>query len=134
MIDDSDPGVALTVTTLITAMAQDALEAFSGCYQKAVKRLDRVSRRGHIRLCQLTRQIIFDGDYPPEYVYYKVCRMLVIEWRSSADCNRCPIRGCRSSSCASCSTIHLQVMRFRPSSRYLALIFRRQCPGHGDAQ
>jgi AP-2 complex subunit alpha len=82
MIDDSDPGVALTVTTLITAMAQDALEAFSGCYQKAVKRLDRVSRRDYIRLCQLTRQIIFDGDYPPEYVYYKVCRPRVTKLRT----------------------------------------------------
>jgi hypothetical protein len=115
MIDDSDPGVALTVTTLITAMAQDALEAFSGCYQKAVKRLDRVSRRAFIRLCQLTLQIIFDGDYPPEYVYYKVCRARVISLRSGADFNRCPIRGCRSSSCASCSTTHLQASRLCPS-------------------
>ncbi|ORY35736.1 adaptin N terminal region-domain-containing protein [Naematelia encephala] len=57
MMGDRDPGVALTVTTLVTAMAQGNLEAFSGCYQKAVDRLDR---------------IIFDGDYPAEYVYYKV--------------------------------------------------------------
>jgi AP-2 complex subunit alpha len=42
MMEDHDPGVALTITTLVTAMAQQDLEAFSGCYQKAVKRLDRV--------------------------------------------------------------------------------------------
>jgi AP-2 complex subunit alpha len=44
MMDDADPGVALTVTSLVTALAQTNLEAFSGCYQKAVDRLDRVSR------------------------------------------------------------------------------------------
>lgn len=43
-MDDPDPGVALTVTSLVTAMAQDNLEAFSGCYQKAAKRLDKVSQ------------------------------------------------------------------------------------------
>lgn len=32
----------MTVTTLITAMAQDHLELFAGCYQKAVDRLDKV--------------------------------------------------------------------------------------------
>lgn len=45
MMDDHDPGVALTAATLVTAMAQDDLEAFSGCYTKAVKRLDAVSGR-----------------------------------------------------------------------------------------
>jgi AP-2 complex subunit alpha len=44
MMDDADPGVALTVTSLVTALAQTNLEAFSGCYQKAVDRLDRVGR------------------------------------------------------------------------------------------
>lgn len=43
MMDDPDPGVALTATSLVTAMAQDNLEAFSGSYQKAAKRLDSVS-------------------------------------------------------------------------------------------
>ncbi|KAK4689163.1 AP-2 complex subunit alpha, partial [Tremellales sp. Uapishka_1] len=57
MMDDSDPGVALTITSLVTALAQANLEIYSDCYQKAVDRLDR---------------IIFDGDYPAEYVYYKV--------------------------------------------------------------
>jgi hypothetical protein len=42
MMDDSDPGVALTVTALVTAMAQADLDVFSGCYAKAVSRLDRV--------------------------------------------------------------------------------------------
>ncbi|WWD19238.1 hypothetical protein CI109_103696 [Kwoniella shandongensis] len=57
MLDDYDPGVVMTVTTLVTTMAQADLEAFSGCYQTAVNRLDK---------------IVFDGDYPPEYIYYKV--------------------------------------------------------------
>jgi AP-2 complex subunit alpha len=42
MLDDSDPGVTLTVASLITAMAQRDLDAFSGCYQRAVNKLDRV--------------------------------------------------------------------------------------------
>lgn len=57
MMDDVDPGVSLTATSLVNAMCQDELEAFEGCYEKAVKKLDR---------------IVFDGDYPAEYVYYKV--------------------------------------------------------------
>ena len=56
-LDDPDLGVALTATSVITAMAQDDLEAFEGCYERAVWRLDR---------------IVFDADYPPEYIYYKV--------------------------------------------------------------
>ena len=43
MMADSDPGVVLTVTTLVMGMAQSNLEVFSGCYQKAVDKLDRVS-------------------------------------------------------------------------------------------
>ncbi|WWC90553.1 uncharacterized protein L201_005489 [Kwoniella dendrophila CBS 6074] len=57
MMDDYDHSVVMTVTTVITAMAQDHLEAFSGCYQKAVNRLDK---------------IVFDQETPAEYVYYKV--------------------------------------------------------------
>ncbi|WRT68596.1 uncharacterized protein IL334_005574 [Kwoniella shivajii] len=57
MMDDYDQSVVMTITTLITAMAQDHLEAFSGCYQKAVNRLDK---------------IVFDQETPAEYVYYKV--------------------------------------------------------------
>ncbi len=43
MMDDPNPGVALTATSLVMTMAQSNLEAFGGCYVKAVKRLDRVS-------------------------------------------------------------------------------------------
>ncbi|WVQ68450.1 uncharacterized protein L199_006658 [Kwoniella botswanensis] len=57
MMDDYDHSVVMTITTLVTAMAQDHLEAFSGCYQKAVNRLDK---------------IVFDQETPAEYVYYKV--------------------------------------------------------------
>ncbi|WVQ79744.1 hypothetical protein IAT38_001844 [Cryptococcus sp. DSM 104549] len=57
MMEDRDPGVVMTITTLVTTMAQAELEAFSGCYQKAVNLLDK---------------IVFDGNYPTEYVYYKV--------------------------------------------------------------
>ena len=45
MMSDSDPGVVLTVTTLVMGMAQSNLEVFSGCYQKAVDKLDRVGLR-----------------------------------------------------------------------------------------
>ena len=41
-------GVALCVTNLVSAMAQDNLDDFAMCYQKAVERLTRVRRR---RLC-----------------------------------------------------------------------------------
>ncbi|ODN90783.1 AP-2 complex subunit alpha [Cryptococcus wingfieldii CBS 7118] len=57
MLGDRDPGVVLTVTALVTAMAQSELEAFSGCYQKSVDMLDK---------------IVFESHYPPEYIYYKV--------------------------------------------------------------
>jgi AP-2 complex subunit alpha len=57
LIDDRDPGVAMTAVTLVTTMAQDNLDAFQGCYKRVVEKLDR---------------LIFDGDYPSEYVYYKV--------------------------------------------------------------
>ncbi|EKD01853.1 hypothetical protein A1Q2_03916 [Trichosporon asahii var. asahii CBS 8904] len=41
MIGERDQGVAMTATSLVTAMAQDHLEAFAGCYQHAVDRLDK---------------------------------------------------------------------------------------------
>lgn len=43
LMGDPDPGVAITAVTLVTAMSQSNLDAFKGCYQKAVSRLDRVS-------------------------------------------------------------------------------------------
>lgn len=57
MMDDRDPGVALTVTSLVTALAQDHLDAYAICYQKAVDRLSH---------------LIFDREFPADYVYYKV--------------------------------------------------------------
>ena len=42
MMGDPDPAVALTMASLVTAMAQDNLDAFRGCYQKALKWLDMV--------------------------------------------------------------------------------------------
>ena len=38
-------GVVLSVTSLVMALAQDHLDAFAVCYQKAVDRLNRVSRQ-----------------------------------------------------------------------------------------
>ncbi|WVN86237.1 uncharacterized protein L203_101398 [Cryptococcus depauperatus CBS 7841] len=57
MMADRDSGVVLTITALVTAMAQAEMEAFSGCYQKAIDILDK---------------IVFDPVYPPEYIYYKI--------------------------------------------------------------
>ena len=57
MIGDRDPGVSMNAVTLVTTMAQDNLDAFQGCYKLVVEKLDK---------------LIFDGDYPSEYVYYKV--------------------------------------------------------------
>jgi AP-2 complex subunit alpha len=42
IMDDEDLGVVVSVTSLIMAMAQDNLDAFSVCYQKAVDRLHKV--------------------------------------------------------------------------------------------
>jgi len=43
-MDDFDLGVVVSVTSLIMAMAQDNLEAFSISYQKAVDRLQKASK------------------------------------------------------------------------------------------
>ena len=42
LMGDSDPGVALTATSLVMGMAQGNLDLFGACYQKAVDRLDKV--------------------------------------------------------------------------------------------
>ncbi|CAK9785403.1 Adaptor protein complex AP-2 alpha subunit [Cutaneotrichosporon oleaginosum] len=57
LIGERDQGVAMTVVSVVTAMAQDNLEVFSACYQRAVDRLDK---------------IVFDSETPATYVYYKV--------------------------------------------------------------
>ena len=66
-------GVALSVTSLVMAMAQDHLEAFSICYQRAVHRLNKVRVAPNIPNIRTNlAQIIIDHQYSSEYVYYKV--------------------------------------------------------------
>ncbi|KAG9104756.1 hypothetical protein FRC06_011238 [Ceratobasidium sp. 370] len=57
IMDDDDLGVVVSVTSLVMALAQDHLEAFRVCCQKAIDRLHK---------------IVIDRDYSPEYIYYKV--------------------------------------------------------------
>ena len=57
VMDDPDMGVALSVTSLIMALAQDQPEAYKGSYVKAAQRLKR---------------IVIDGDVSQDYIYYKV--------------------------------------------------------------
>lgn len=56
-MDDVDLGVALSVTSLVMALAQDNLDQYKGAYVKAASRLKR---------------ILIDGDYNSDYLYYKV--------------------------------------------------------------
>lgn len=56
-MDDVDLGVALSVTSLVMALAQDNLDSYKGAYAKAAGRLKR---------------ILIDGDYALDYLYYKV--------------------------------------------------------------
>jgi AP-2 complex subunit alpha len=57
LMDDIDIGVALSVTSLVMALAQDNLEQYKGAYVKAAARLKR---------------ILIDGEYTTDYLYYKV--------------------------------------------------------------
>ncbi|KAK0652096.1 adaptin N terminal region-domain-containing protein [Cercophora newfieldiana] len=57
LMDDVDLGVALSVTSLVMALAQDNLEQYRGAYVKAAARLKR---------------ILIDGEYAGDYLYYKV--------------------------------------------------------------
>jgi hypothetical protein len=71
-------------------MAQDNLDDFAMCYQKAIERLTRVSL--HVSStdlqsetdtqfdCSSWSQLIFDREFPSDYIYYKVN----IEQRNSA--------------------------------------------------
>src|SRR5687768_10627370 len=64
-MDDSDLGVALSVTSLVMTLAQDNLEQYRGAYAKAAARLKR---------------ILVDGEYTTDYLYYKVpCPWLQIK-------------------------------------------------------
>ncbi|CAD6884330.1 unnamed protein product [Tilletia laevis] len=56
-MDDDNLAVALAVTSLVVALAQDFPDAYALSYQKAVDRMVK---------------IIIDEDYPTEYIYYKV--------------------------------------------------------------
>lgn len=57
IMDDPDMGVALSVTSLIAALAQHNPDAYKGAYIKA---------------CQRLRKIVIDQEYSGDYVYYKV--------------------------------------------------------------
>lgn len=57
LMDDVDLGVALSVTSLVMALAQDNLDQYKGAYAKAAARLKR---------------ILIDGDFSSDYLYYKV--------------------------------------------------------------
>ncbi|KAH6656353.1 adaptin N terminal region-domain-containing protein [Truncatella angustata] len=57
LMDDQDLGVALSVTSLVMAVAQDDPDAYKGAYVKAASRLKR---------------ILIDGDCSSDYLYYKV--------------------------------------------------------------
>lgn len=56
-MDDVDLGVALSVTSLVSALAQDNLDQYKGAYAKAAAKLKR---------------IVIDGDFSADYLYYKV--------------------------------------------------------------
>lgn len=57
IMDDPDLGVVICVTSLVMALAQDHLDAYAVCYQKAVDRLHR---------------LVVDHEYSATYAYYKV--------------------------------------------------------------
>ncbi|KII94378.1 hypothetical protein PLICRDRAFT_133053 [Plicaturopsis crispa FD-325 SS-3] len=57
IMDDTDLGVVICVTSLVMALAQDHLDAFAVCYTKAVDRLYR---------------LVIDHEYAATYAYYKV--------------------------------------------------------------
>ncbi|KAI4178347.1 MAG: hypothetical protein L6R41_008430 [Letrouitia leprolyta] len=57
LMDDPDMGVALSVTSLVMALAQDQPDPYKGSYVKAAQRL---------------KKIVIDNDVAPDYVYYKV--------------------------------------------------------------
>lgn len=57
IMDDQDMGVALSVTSLVMALAQDMPDAYKGSYVKAAQRLHK---------------IVIEQDYTADYVYYRV--------------------------------------------------------------
>jgi AP-2 complex subunit alpha len=57
LMDDVDMGVAVSVTSLVMALAQDNTDQYKGAYAKAAGRLKR---------------IVIDGECNADYLYYKV--------------------------------------------------------------
>lgn len=74
MSTDVNQGVVNCVTSLIMAMAQDDLEAFAVCYQKAVDRLHRVSLVSYLSTLEelSSLQLVIEREYSATYAYYKV--------------------------------------------------------------
>jgi len=89
IMDDEDLGVALAVTSLVMTLAQENLEAYQSCYQRAANRLHSVITHAFtaqgwdssIRALKLTSssrllffpsQLVFDNNHPAEYIYYRV--------------------------------------------------------------
>ena len=65
LMGDPDMGVALSVTSLILALAQDSPDQYKGSYVKAAR---------------LLSQIVIDNGCAPDYYYYKVpCPWLQIK-------------------------------------------------------
>ncbi|KAH6616625.1 adaptin N terminal region-domain-containing protein, partial [Boeremia exigua] len=65
LMDDPDMGVALSVTSLITALVQDNAEQYKGSYVKAANRLKR---------------IVVDNECAEGYYYYKVpCPWILVK-------------------------------------------------------
>ena len=65
LMDDPDMGVALSVTSLITALVQDNAEQYKGSYVKAANRLKR---------------IVVDNECAEGYFYYKVpCPWILVK-------------------------------------------------------
>ncbi|KAK5156833.1 hypothetical protein LTR04_005528 [Oleoguttula sp. CCFEE 6159] len=57
LMDEPDMGVALSVTSLVMALAQNDPDQYKGCYVKAARRLKR---------------IVVDNECAMDYLYYKV--------------------------------------------------------------
>lgn len=57
LMDDPNVGVALSVTSLVLALAQDDPEPYRASYTKSASRL---------------KKILVDRDFPLDYIYYNV--------------------------------------------------------------
>lgn len=65
LMDDTDIGVTLSVTSLVIALLQDNPDRYKASYVKAARRL---------------KSIVIDNECPSDYLYYKVpCPWLQIK-------------------------------------------------------